>query len=57
MDIDQMITKYEYKAKVEKIAGGNLFKSEDLLVDLYKLKATLEQNEENKNKDESDLHK
>jgi hypothetical protein len=42
MDIDEMIKKYEYKAKVEKIAGGSLFKSKDYLEDLYKLKDSME---------------
>jgi hypothetical protein len=42
MDIDEMIKKYEYKAKVEKIAGGGLFKSKDYLEDLYKLKDSME---------------
>ena len=42
MDIDQMIKKYEYKAKVEKVAGGSLFRSKDYLEDLYQLKASME---------------
>ena len=42
MDIDQMIKKYEYKAKVEKIAGGSLFRSKDYLEDLYQLKESME---------------
>jgi len=43
MDIDQMIKKYEYKAKVEKVAGGSLFRSKDYLEDLYKLKESMGQ--------------
>jgi len=42
MDIDDMIKKYEYKAKVEKIAGGGLFRSKDYLEDLKKLKVYYE---------------
>ena len=42
MDIDDMIKRYEYKAKVEKVAGGALFRSKDYLEDLKKLKAHYE---------------
>lgn len=42
MDIDEMIKKYEYKAKVEKVAGGRLFRTKDYLEDLIKLRAHYE---------------